>query len=165
MRVNRQVIRWRSTSCAEKRALHETPERSLILEQCESSGAISVSSNPCIQIFPLERGKSLELVMGRQDETRTVDAFSRVWRIIMYPIWLSRSKVWIYDARVPQRQNTFSDLVTKTKAVSSKVSRGRHPSYYYSPLDSSIIIYQFPTSRHPPWTRREDRVQTHRARR
>lgn len=40
-----------------------------------------------------------------------------------------------------QRQNTFSDLVTKTKAVASKVSRGRHPSYYYSPLDSSIYIY------------------------
>jgi hypothetical protein len=30
--------------------------------------------------------------------------------------------VWIYDARVPQRQNTFSNLVTKSKAVSSKLS-------------------------------------------
>lgn len=62
MRVNRQMIRWRSTSCAEKRASHERPGRSLMLGQCESSGAISESSNPCIHIFPLERGKSLKLV-------------------------------------------------------------------------------------------------------
>jgi hypothetical protein len=145
------------------RDLGERPGRSLMLGQCEASGAISESSNPCIQIFPLERGKSLKLVMGKQDETRTVDAFSGVCGIIMYQIWLSHSKVWIYDARVPQRQNTFSNLVTKTGDRSMTLEANiDHPT----PLSTLLSISTIPDlSRHPPWTRREDRARTHRARR
>jgi hypothetical protein len=102
--------------------------------------------------------------MGKQDETGTVDAFSGVCgMIIMYQIWLSHRKVWIYDARVPQRQNTFSDLVTKTGDRSITREADIH---HTTPLSTLLSKSTTPDlSRHPPWTRREDRVRTRRARR
>lgn len=49
MRVNRQGIRWRSTSCAETRAPHERPGRSLMLEQ--SAGPKGRSACPAIRAY------------------------------------------------------------------------------------------------------------------
>lgn len=110
-----------------------------------------MSSNPCIQIFPLERGKSRKLVVGKQDETGTVDAFSGVCGIIMYQIWLSHPKVWIYDARVPgdktrsrislrkQRQSPRKslevDIRHTTTPLSTRLSISTIPNLYASTLD------------------------------
>lgn len=62
----------------------------------------------------------------------------------MYQIWLSHPKIVDIRRSGPQRQNTFSDLVTKTKAVASELSRGKHRSY--SSLSTLLSKSTTPTS-------------------